>query len=420
VQGAPADRARRSRSCAREPHAGDLDGDARHREADDTILLYGHLDKQPEMTGWSEGLGPWTPVLRGDRLYGRGGADDGYARSPVADGDPAGCSRRPAARALRVLIEACEESAASICRRTSKLLAPRIGTPSLVVCLDSGCGNYEQLWCTTSLRGLVARHARVEPPDARACTRATASRRRPSSFRIAPDPARAARGRRTGQVRIERASTWTSRRSACAGRVGRRRARSEVWRQVPVRQGRPTDDRGSRRADPEPHLAAGARGDGRRRHARAIGNAGNVLRPFDAAQAVAARAADGRRAEGAGAGQGDCSNAIRPTAPRSRSPSARRAAPAGTRRDFAPWLDAALDEPRIAAVLRQAAGAHGRRRLDPVHGHARRAFPEAQFIITGVLGPASNAHGPNEFLHIPTGKALTACVADVIARHATR
>jgi len=44
-----------------------------------TVLLYGHLDKQPEMTGWSEGLGPWTPVIRNNRLYGRGGADDGYA-----------------------------------------------------------------------------------------------------------------------------------------------------------------------------------------------------------------------------------------------------------------------------------------------------------------------------------------------------
>ena len=45
----------------------------------DTVLLYGHLDKQPEMEGWRDGLGPWTPVIEGDRLYGRGGADDGYS-----------------------------------------------------------------------------------------------------------------------------------------------------------------------------------------------------------------------------------------------------------------------------------------------------------------------------------------------------
>jgi di/tripeptidase len=47
-------------------------------------------------------------------------------------------------------------------------------------------------------------------------------------------------------------------------------------------------------------------------------------------------------------------------------------------------------------------------------------FPAAQFLITGVLGPASNAHGPNEFLHIPTGKRLTACVAKVLADHRAR
>jgi len=48
-------------------------------EGDDCVLLYGHLDKQPEMTGWADDLGPWKPVIKGDKLYGRGGADDGYA-----------------------------------------------------------------------------------------------------------------------------------------------------------------------------------------------------------------------------------------------------------------------------------------------------------------------------------------------------
>src|SRR3712207_256048 len=48
-------------------------------EGDETVLLYGHIDKQPEMTGWAEGMGPWVPVLKDDKLYGRGGADDGYA-----------------------------------------------------------------------------------------------------------------------------------------------------------------------------------------------------------------------------------------------------------------------------------------------------------------------------------------------------
>jgi acetylornithine deacetylase/succinyl-diaminopimelate desuccinylase-like protein len=123
-------------------------------EGDDCVLLYGHLDKQPEMTGWLEGLGPWTPVRQGDKLYGRGGADDGYAAF----------ASLTAIRALReaggkharcvVIIEGCEESGSYDLPAYIDALKDRIGKPSLVVCLDSGCGNYDQLWCTTSLRGL--------------------------------------------------------------------------------------------------------------------------------------------------------------------------------------------------------------------------------------------------------------------------
>src|SRR5687768_9138641 len=121
----------------------------------DTVMLYGHLDKQPEMAGWREGLGPWTPVIEGDKLYGRGGADDGY--SIFASLTAVNAVRRdklPHARCV-ILIEACEESGSYDLPAYIEHLAARIGTPSLVVCLDSGCGNYDQLWCTTSLRGLV-------------------------------------------------------------------------------------------------------------------------------------------------------------------------------------------------------------------------------------------------------------------------
>ena len=131
-------------------------------QGDDCVLLYGHLDKQPEMTGWADDLGPWTPVLKGDRLYGRGGADDGYAifgsltsiRALQAQG-------LPHARCV-VLIEACEESGSYDLPFYVDHLADRIGKPSLVVCLDSGCANYDQLWCTTSLRGLAGGNLRVK------------------------------------------------------------------------------------------------------------------------------------------------------------------------------------------------------------------------------------------------------------------
>ncbi|HVM83345.1 MAG TPA: M20/M25/M40 family metallo-hydrolase, partial [Candidatus Binatia bacterium] len=120
----------------------------------ETVLLYGHLDKQPEMVGWADGMGPWIPVRQGDKLYGRGGADDGYAIfAALASIGALRDQGIPHARAV-VLIEASEESGSPDLPHYIDHLAPRLGTPSLVVCLDSGCANYDQLWVTTSLRGL--------------------------------------------------------------------------------------------------------------------------------------------------------------------------------------------------------------------------------------------------------------------------
>ncbi|MBV9522374.1 MAG: M20/M25/M40 family metallo-hydrolase, partial [Alphaproteobacteria bacterium] len=119
-------------------------------EGGDCVLLYGHLDKQPEMAGWTEGTGPWTPLLQGDKLYGRGGADDGYAMfgalTALAALQDQGV---PHARCV-VLIEACEESGSYDLPFYVDHLMDRIGTPSLVVCLDSGCGDWDRLWLTTS------------------------------------------------------------------------------------------------------------------------------------------------------------------------------------------------------------------------------------------------------------------------------
>src|SRR5258708_8777942 len=128
----------------------------------DTVLLYGHLDKQPEMVGWAEGYGPWTPLLDGDKLYGRGGADDGYAMFGALTALAALREQGvPHARCV-IVIEACEESGSYDLPYYIDHLAGRIGSPSLVICLDSGCGNYEQLWMTTSLRGIAAGTLSVE------------------------------------------------------------------------------------------------------------------------------------------------------------------------------------------------------------------------------------------------------------------
>ena len=133
--------------------------------ADRTVLLYGHLDKQPEFTGWRDGLGPWTPVLEGDRLYGRGGADDGYAAfAALLAIEAAEAEGHPHARCI-VLIEASEESGSPDLPAHVEALADRLGEPELVVCLDSGCLDTERLWVTTSLRGLVGGTLTVEVLD---------------------------------------------------------------------------------------------------------------------------------------------------------------------------------------------------------------------------------------------------------------
>ena len=121
----------------------------------ETVLIYGHLDKQPEMVGWREGYGPWQPRMVDGKLYGRGGADDGYAvfcafaalKALQGEG-------RPHARCV-ILIECCEESGSYDLPAYLDHLATRIRKPDFVVGLDSGCGNYRQLWGTTSLRGLL-------------------------------------------------------------------------------------------------------------------------------------------------------------------------------------------------------------------------------------------------------------------------
>src|SRR5476651_2298830 len=118
-----------------------------------TVLMYGHLDKQPEMEGWSDGLGPWQPVLKDNKLYGRGGADDGYALFASLAALLALKEQGAAQARTIIVIEACEESGSPDLPFYIDHLASRIGTPDLVVCLDSRCGNYDQLWLTTSLRG---------------------------------------------------------------------------------------------------------------------------------------------------------------------------------------------------------------------------------------------------------------------------
>jgi acetylornithine deacetylase/succinyl-diaminopimelate desuccinylase-like protein len=379
---------------------------------EDCVLLYGHLDKQPEMTGWDEDLGPWKPVLRGDKLYGRGGADDGYAiygsLTAILALQEQGL---PHARCV-VLIEACEESGSYDLPAYVDHLADRIGSPSLVVCLDSGCGNYEQLWCTTSLRGLAGGDLTVKVLS-EGVHSGDASGIVPSSFRLLRQLLSRLEDEATGRILPEglHAPIPDERRQqaqAAAQVLG-----TAVYDKFPMLEGmRPMhEDLAELVLNRTWRPALSVTGvDG----IPPLSSAGNVLRPHTAVK-LSLRlppTVDGRRA-----GEllqdlllRDPPNGAHVALKLEKSSSGWNA-PA-----LSPWLEQAID-----AASRQFYGRPamymGEGGSIPFMGMLGEKFPGAQFMITGVLGPHSNAHGPNEFLHIPMGKKVTACVARVIAEH---
>ncbi len=381
-------------------------------QSDATVLLYGHLDKQPEMTGWREGLGPWTPVVEGDRLYGRGGADDGYAVFASLTAIRALQEQGMAHARCVVLIECCEESGSYDLPRYVEALRERIGDPSLVVCLDSGCGNYEQLWCTTSLRGMVGGTLTVEVLT-EGVHSGDASGVVPSSFRVLRRLMDRLEDTQTGQVRLPEleAQIPKSRRrqAARAAQVlgdsvharfpfqGNTRAVSEDPVELILnRTWRPT------------LCVTGVDG------LPPLSSAGNVLRPFTALK-LSLRLPPNVAAEDATEHVRTLLEAHPPCGAEVRF-EPEEGATGWHAPPVSPWLEQALEDASMARFGKPAVYM-GEGGTIPFIGMLGEAFPEAQFLITGVLGPQSNAHGPNEFLHIPTAKRLTACVADVLAAH---
>jgi acetylornithine deacetylase/succinyl-diaminopimelate desuccinylase-like protein len=383
--------------------------------SDDSVLLYGHLDKQPEMTGWRDDLGPWKPVLEGDRLYGRGGADDGYAAFASLTAIRALQKFGGAHARCSILIEGCEESGSYDLPHYIEQLADRIGSPSLVVCLDSGCGNYDQLWSTTSLRGLVTGTLRVEVLD-EGVHSGDASGVVPSSFRILRSLLDRIEDSSSGEIRVaEFHSQITDARKAQA-RLAAEVLGEVVTGKYPFAGGAHAvaEDRAelvlNRTWRPALSLTGVA-------GMPPLESAGNVLRPFTALElslrlpptVIATEAAKRLK------------QVLEADPPYGATvtfelgePGQGWEAPA-----LAPWLEEAVNSASqnyfdAPAVYMGEGGSI------PFMGMLGEKFPEAQFLITGVLGPASNAHGPNEFLDIPTGKRVTCCVAEVLGRHAFR
>jgi acetylornithine deacetylase/succinyl-diaminopimelate desuccinylase-like protein len=378
----------------------------------DTVLLYGHLDKQPEMTGWDEGLGPWIPVIKDDKLFGRGGADDGYAIfGSLAAIQALQQQGAPHARCV-VLIEACEESGSYDLPAYVDHLAARIGMPSLVVCLDSGCGNYDQLWCTTSLRGMAGGNFSVKVLS-EGVHSGDASGIVPSSFRILRQLLSRLEDEATGRIKAEGLFVEIPQeRLQQAAKVAEVLG-DEVYDKFPFLPGmKPMDDDLAElvlNRTWRPALSVtGADGF------PPLDSAGNVLRPHTAVK-LSLRlppTLDGKRG----------GEILKDVLLRDPPYGARveldleKASSGWNAPALSPWLSKAIEDASQAAFGKPAMYM-GEGGTIPFMGMLGEKFPGAQFMITGVLGPHSNAHGPNEFLHIPMGKKVTACVAKVIADH---
>ena len=381
-------------------------------QSQETVLLYGHLDKQPPMEGWNEGLGPWKPVTKDGRLYGRGGADDGYAAfASITAIKALQLQGIPHARCV-IIIEACEESGSNDLPYYINALLDRIGSPSLVICLDSGCGNYEQLWVTTSLRGLANGNLVVSTLTEGVHSGA-ASGVVPSTFRIMRRLLSRLEDENTGEIiprdfyvsipeeRLQQAT-------AASQVLG-----TSVYSEFPFQSGTaPVTDNvyeALLNRTWRPQLAITGAGG-----LPTLDRSGNVLRPTTAVK-VSLRLPPMIDANMA-------TTTLKQLFEREPPYGAKVAfepeqcASGWNAPPLEPWLENSLKNASLEFFGKEACYM-GEGGTIPFMAMLGEKFPQAQFMITGVLGPSSNAHGPNEFLDIRTGMRLTGCVARVLEDH---
>lgn len=384
-----------------------------------TILMYGHLDKQPEFTGWRNDLGPWTPKYEDGKLYGRGGADDGYAvYASIAAVQALKAQGKPHARIVG-LIETCEESGSYDLLPYVDALRPRLGDVALVICLDSGAGNYDQLWLTTSLRGLAGGTLKVQILT-EGVHSGDASGLVPSSFRIMRQVLDRLEDSKTGRLlpqsfHCEVPAQRLDQAKATAAILG-----DEVYKRFPWAH---ADCGGSTAfalpttTDPVQALinrtwtptlsVTGAEGF------PALQDAGNVLRPYTAFK-LSLRLPP--LVDAAAAVQ-ELKTLLEDNAPYQAKVTfeGSGAASGWNAPPTTPWFEQALDAASLAH-FGAPVGYIGQGGTIPLMNMLSQGFPQAQMMVCGVLGPRSNAHGPNEFLHVPYAKRLTAAVAEVMAR----
>ncbi|HKE42026.1 MAG TPA: M20 family metallopeptidase [Casimicrobiaceae bacterium] len=379
-----------------------------------TVLLYGHLDKQPEMTGWRESHGPWDPLFEDGKLYGRGGADDGYSVFAALCAISALQSQGITHSRCVGIIETCEESGSYDLPAYLEALAARMGKVDFVIGLDSGCGDYERLWVTTSLRGLAGGILSVEVLS-EGVHSGDASGIVPSSFRIVRRLLDRIEDSETGRLLLpELHAPIPAQRMQQASRASEILGDLVTSKYPFAGATRPmVSDRTEALLNRTWRPALSFTGaDG----ITPAADAGNVLRPYTSLK-LSLRlppTVDGNQA----------AQALKRTleADPPYGASVRFDIEEGATGWDAPpsvtWLTQALDQ-ASSRFYDKPSAAMGEGGTIPFMAMLGKHFPAAQFLITGVLGPHSNAHGPNEFLHVPYAKKLTACVALVLAAHAS-
>ena len=379
-----------------------------------TSLLYGHLDKQPPLGDWSEGLSAFEPIRRGDLLFGRGTADDGYSLfSALLAIEALQATATPHGRCI-VLIEASEESGSPDLNAHLDALSPTLGDVGFVICLDSGALDYERLWVTTSLRGNVVVTVTVSVLD-HGVHSGEASGVVPSSFRILRQLLDRIEDAETGEVLLPELLVQIPEHHLAAAATLSRELSDPLGHHFPTTKGLELMGRdGAERLIRQSWSAAlSVTGmDGLPRPAQA----GNVLRPSTTAKLSlrlppSVDAPTAQRALLAALTLDPPSNAeisieTEPTAQGWVAPEPAR------------WLTDALTDASQQSFGRDP-GFLGEGGSIPFLAELGHRFPTAQFVVTGVLGPNSNAHGPDESLHLPAAIGVTTSVSLLIAAHAS-
>ena len=392
---------------------------ATRTDSTQTVLMYGHLDKQPEFTGWRSDLGPWTAKYQDGKLYGRGGADDGYAvYASIAAVQALKAQNVPHPRIVG-LIETCEESGSYDLLPYVDALRKRLGDVALVVCLDSGAGNYDQLWLTTSLRGMGGGVLKVEVLD-EGVHSGDASGVVPSSFRILRHVLDRLEDSATGRLLPQSfhcaiPADRLAQAKATAATLG-----DELYKRFPWAH---YDCEGSSAftlpmtTDPveallnrtwRPTLSVtGAEGF------PALKDAGNVLRPYTAFK-LSLRFPP---LVDASVAVQELKKLLEDNAPYNAKVTFEGGggATGWNAPSTVDWFENALND-ASQNFFGAPCGTIGQGGTIPLMNMLSKGFPKAQMMVCGVLGPKSNAHGPNEFLHVPYAKKLTAAVAHVMAR----